>query len=265
MVIDALGREVQLKGVPRTVVSLSPGITECLLGLSAGDMLRAVTDYCILPEALASIPRIGGSRSLDIAAIRALAPDLILAARDENDIAAVHALEAADLAVFITGMRTVEGTLTQLGILARLLDHVEQATALLDELQQAIDKAEMRRMTRRTVRTLMFTWADPWIAVGAETFTADLLRLCGAENTALYLPGRAPRADLGAFMRYNPELILLAGGQYTFTREHIAAFRRYGDVTAVLRRNVRICDGTLFARGGVHTSEAIRVLSALLA
>lgn len=264
MLIDALGREVWITNEPRRVVSLTAGLTACLLGLGAAPLLAAATDDCVLPDALVHLPRIGSARSVDIDAIRALAPDVVLATRDENDLAAVRALEAAELPVFITGMRTVEGTLAQLGVLARMLNLVEQAGDRLDELQRAIDAAEQRRMIHPVVRTIMFTWADPWIAVGVETFPADLLRLCGADNVAMYLPGRAPRADLAAFMRYNPEIILLAEGPYAFTDEHIVAFRRFGDVTAVLRRRIQRCDGTLFARGGIHTAEAIRTLSACL-
>jgi len=113
-------------------------------------------------------------------------------------------------------------------------------------------------------RVLAFTWRDPWLAVGGDCYADDLLRLCGAENLALRLPGRNPRAGLEAFLRHNPHVILLASEPYPFELADCNAFWRFGDVHAVQHRSIHMCSGRLLMRFGLHMPEAIAVLSDLI-
>ena len=60
------------------IVSLCPSITESLVALGLGGSLVGVTRYCVHPrEALEGIPRVGGTKNPDLAAIAALEPDLV--------------------------------------------------------------------------------------------------------------------------------------------------------------------------------------------
>ena len=87
-------RPLQFDHAPRRVVSLVPSLTESLFELGVGDTVVGVTDYCIHPaERLAGLPRLGGPKNPDIAAIAALQPDLVLANWEENTRQAVEALE----------------------------------------------------------------------------------------------------------------------------------------------------------------------------
>ena len=67
------------------LVSLCPSITESLAALGLAEDLVGVTRYCIHPsEALAGIPRVGGTKNPDLAAIRAVRPDLVFCNAEEN-------------------------------------------------------------------------------------------------------------------------------------------------------------------------------------
>ena len=73
---DHLGRDVLLHPGPQRIISLCPAITETLLELKA-DAVVGRTKYCIFPEAcVASIPTVGGTKTIDEAAIAALKPTL---------------------------------------------------------------------------------------------------------------------------------------------------------------------------------------------
>src|SRR5674476_98509 len=53
--------------------------------MGLADALRGVTRYCTHPkEALAGIPRVGGTKDPDLEAIRALRPDLVFCNSEEN-------------------------------------------------------------------------------------------------------------------------------------------------------------------------------------
>ena len=96
---------------PRRLVSLIPSTTELLCHLGLADALVGVTVYCVEPrEVVRTKTRIGGEKNPDLAAIRALAPDLVIANVEENVREHVEALRASGIAVWVTYPRTVRET-----------------------------------------------------------------------------------------------------------------------------------------------------------
>ena len=82
---DALGTVHQRADDPARIVSLVPSITEliCDLGLSA--QLVGRTGFCIHPkDVLKAIPKVGGTKSVNLKKIRALAPTHVIINVDEN-------------------------------------------------------------------------------------------------------------------------------------------------------------------------------------
>jgi ABC-type Fe3+-hydroxamate transport system substrate-binding protein len=247
--------------VPRRIASLAPSLTEFLVVIGAADRLVAVSDYCPLPPGLI-LPRLGGMSNPDLALLQSLNPDLVLLDRSLGGPTAA-ALDL-NLPSYVIAVRSVAGALDQLADLARVLGVTAAAAPLLADLHHAIDAAYARQYQRRMRRVLAFTWRDPWLAVGGDCYADDLLRLCGAENLALRLPGRSPRAGLEAFIRHNPHVILLADEPYPFELADCNAFWRFGDVHAVHRRSIHLCSGRLLTRFGLHLPEAIDALSDLI-
>ena len=82
---DAIGTVHQRADDPARIVCLVPSITEliCDLGLSA--QLVGRTGFCVHPrEILKSIPKVGGTKDVDLAKVRALAPTHAVLNIDEN-------------------------------------------------------------------------------------------------------------------------------------------------------------------------------------
>jgi ABC-type hemin transport system substrate-binding protein len=76
-------------------VSLVPSLTESVALTQPGALIGA-TDWCTHPAGLA-VARVRGTKNPDIAAILALAPDLVIANKEENRRIDVHRLRAAGL------------------------------------------------------------------------------------------------------------------------------------------------------------------------
>ena len=72
--------------VPVRIVSLVPSITELLCELGLAAQLVGRTGFCIHPAAsVAGIPKIGGTKDVNIDKIRALAPTHLVVNIDENE------------------------------------------------------------------------------------------------------------------------------------------------------------------------------------
>jgi ABC-type Fe3+-hydroxamate transport system substrate-binding protein len=259
MVVDALGRTVALAAPPRRVVSLVPSLTEYLFAIGAGDRLVGVTTFCAEPAAqVAPLPKVRGTKNPDRAHIADLRPDVVLASKEENRARDVAALEAAGIPVYVTDICSVAGALDQLGTLAHLLDAQAGAAALLDELRAALDAHTHRPVDAPRWRVLAFIWRDPWMAVGGATYANDLLRICGADNLALRLSGRYPRAALETFLQLDPASILLPDEPYPFSETDLEAFAPFASVAAVQARRLVLCDGKLLTWYGPRTVAALR-------
>ena len=84
-VTDGLGRTVALGAPPARIVSLVPSLTEALFAFGLRAEVAAVTRYCVEPAALvAGVPKVGGTKNPDLAAIERIRPDLVIASAEEN-------------------------------------------------------------------------------------------------------------------------------------------------------------------------------------
>ena len=93
---DDLGAEVPLDGRVTRVVSLVPSLTEAIAASAPGRLVGA-TDWCTHPADL-DVARVRGTKNPDLAAIRALAPDLVVANMEENRELDVRRLRDAGVA-----------------------------------------------------------------------------------------------------------------------------------------------------------------------
>jgi ABC-type Fe3+-hydroxamate transport system substrate-binding protein len=257
MPVDALGRIVPLPSVPQRVVSLVPSLTEYLFAIGAGGRVVGVTEFCIEPAAqVAHLPKVRGTKNPDREQVAALCPDLVLASKEENRLRDVTLLEQIGIPVYVTDICTVAGALDQLTALASLLEAEAGAAPLLDGIRSAL--YEQQQQEQRRWRVLAFIWRDPWMAIGCDTYANDLLRLCGAENLALRLEGRYPRAAPEIFLQLEPDVILLPDEPYPFAFADIDVLQLAGAAHTVPAEQIHLCDGKLLTWYGPRTSAALR-------
>lgn len=211
---DDLGQPVDLPTGPvRRVVSLVPSLTEAVAA-TAPETLIAATDWCTHPADLdaAGVVRVRGTKNPDVAAIVALAPDLVIANKEENRELDVQRMRAHGIPVWVTDIETVPQALKSMRRL--LVDAC--AWAAPGWLAEA-DRAWAGEPAPPHTRVVVPIWRDPWMVVGHPTFTADLLARLGYAVCSPK-PGRYPHADLTALD--DPalaDLVLLPDEPYAFT------------------------------------------------
>jgi ABC-type Fe3+-hydroxamate transport system substrate-binding protein len=192
------------------VVSIVPSLTEAVAATAPG-VLVAATDWCTHPADL-DVPRIGGTKNPDVAAVVALAPDLVVANAEENRAPDLDALRAAGLAVHVTDIRTLDDSFT--GLAAMLAACGLARPAWLDDAQAAWDAVAVPAARRRAVVPI---WRRPWMAVGRDTFTGSVLARLGVDNALEDDPERYPRIDPAALPPH--DLVVLPDEPYLFTAD----------------------------------------------
>jgi len=249
----------------RRIVSLVPSLTESLFALGLGDRVVGVTDWCVHPAAaVAALPRVGGTKTPHLDAVRALRPDLVLANREENRKRDVERLEADGLPVWVTYPRTVRDGALLLRELAALGADEEAVDRVVVPVEQAVDEASRVRPLRPS-RVFCPIWKGPWMSVGADTYAHDLLSLCGGENVfAERADRRYPRVSEEDIVAAAPEVVLLPDEPYRFGAPEVEALRCL-DVPAARNGRIHCIDGTLVSWYGPRIAQAVAVVRPLLA
>jgi ABC-type hemin transport system substrate-binding protein len=278
---------------PERVVSLVPSMTETLLEFGVGHTLVGVTDYCRLPAALeGQVARVGGTRTADAAAIRALSPDVVLANQEENHKELVEELEAAGLRVWVTFPRSVRGAMDVLWQVIELF-RLRKAAAKMQVLEATLEWTMRASEGSQSPRVFCPIWQDQtaggelwWMTFNAGTYAHDVLRVCGGDNGFADRQRKYPlRADLGQggaedpagrdtrypcvalreVMEACPEVILLPDEPFPFGEAHEAEIRGVLAATpAVQAGRIHRVDGTLIAWHGTRLGRALAELPLLL-
>ncbi len=209
-VVDDLGHETELPGEVHRVVSLVPSLTESVALTRPGALVGA-TDWCTHPADL-SLTRVRGTKNPDRAAIVELAPDLVLANQEENRELDVRRLREAGIPVWVTRIESLDDALTSLPRL--FTDALDWPVP--DWLDDVV-KAWTGPPPPVRGRAAIAVWRDPWIVVGARTFTGDLLRHLGWENAFATSADRYPGVELAEIDRPATDLVVLPDEPYVFT------------------------------------------------
>jgi ABC-type Fe3+-hydroxamate transport system substrate-binding protein len=209
---DDLGHPVRLTGPPRRIVSLVPSLTEAL-AVTVPERLAGATQWCTHPASL-DVPRVRGTKNPDRAAIVALRPDLVVANQEENRRLDVERLRAAGVPVWVTVVESVDDALRSM---RRLFDDV----LAVDEPDWLITAARewSRPAPAPALRVVVPIWRDPWMVVGARTFTGDVLARLGLENVHGASEDRYPRVGLGQLQASDADVVLLPDEPYLFTAD----------------------------------------------
>jgi iron complex transport system substrate-binding protein len=261
---DASGVALDQVEPPRRIVSLVPSITETLCHLGLADRLVGVTAYCVAPrDVVRSKTRIGGEKDPDLAAIRALQPDLVVANVEENVREHVETLREWGIPVWVTYPRTVADGLAMVRELGEVTGSDRRAEAILADLEPLYARVRAASARRRPVPVFYAIWRQPWMTISADTYIHDLLAVCGARNVFGDQPARYPTVTLDEMAARRPEVIVLPDEPFRFRRLHLEDFVPYADVPAVRARRIHLVDGKPFSWHGPRVGEALCTLPEL--
>jgi iron complex transport system substrate-binding protein len=252
VVTDVSGLSIRLAAPAKRIVSLTPHITELMFAAGAGDRLVGTVDFSDYPPAAKVLPRVGG-HSLDLEAIIALKPDLVMAWQSGNAAASVARLRALGLTVHLSEPGRIEdiaGELERIGLLAGT---EATANAAAKAFRQRYAALTARYSQRPPVAVFYQIWKQPLMTVNGKQIISDAIRLCGGRNVFAQLPILAPTVTVEAVIAVNPEVIV-ASGMGDARPEWLDDWRRWKTLEAVARDNLYFVPPDLLQR---HTPRIL--------
>ena len=262
-VSDFQGRSVSIAARPARIVSIGPSITEYLFALGAGDRVVGVDDFSDQPAAAAKIDRVGGVK-VNVEKVVSLRPDLALSVKFSDGT--IERMVAAGINVLVVDPQSI-GDVSRTAILVgravgadggRLAADVD---AKLQEVTQKVARATSKPRVLHEVDA-----SDPAkpFTVGPGSFIHDLIALAGGTNIAANAPSAYPQLSLEEIVRADPEVIVLADGDYGVTVEQVSARPGWSGLSAVKNKKVFPIADSLVSRPGPRVGEAAEAYERLL-
>ena len=253
---DDIGQEIRLKTPAKRIVALAPHIAESLYAAGAGDRLVGTVEYSDYPPEAKKVPRVGGYSRVDLEAIAALKPDLVLAWESGNNMPQVDKLKGLGLTVYVSQPNKIENVADQLVRLGQLAGTEPAANAAAERFRKRLDGLRAANAGKPKVRVFYQIWKTPLMTVGGPQIISDAIRLCGGDNIFGHLGKMAPTVSVEAVLEADPEAII-ATGMGDAKPEWLHDWDKWTRMTAVKRDNLfhinpdimqrhtpRILDGT---------------------
>jgi ABC-type Fe3+-hydroxamate transport system substrate-binding protein len=252
------------------IASLVPSLTELAVALGLGPHLVARTGFCVHPApALHTVPKVGGTKDVNLAKLARLAPTHVLVNVDENRREAVQAMQAWPCApqILVTHPCDPQDNLALVEQLRAAFGAIPGVDARADALAYALrTELELTRPDRFAAqRVLYLIWRAPWMTVARDTYLSRMLARVNWQTWPDRAGGPAGAARYPVVHGDEPWLrdidrVLLSSEPYAFGPTHLAEARR-------LCPNARadLVDGELLSWYGPRAVPGLRYLRQLAA
>ena len=275
------------------IVSLLPSATEIVCALGLEERLVGISHSCDYPPRVTDRPRLtrprtnldglssgeidaavraslrdhGGVYEIDVAGIRALAPDLVLT----QGICDVCAVPESQVIASLVGINTVTLDAHDLSaIFASIRDvgcatgAVEQAEALVANMQRRINTVRARVDGRPRPRVLALEWLDPPYVPGH--WVPELIAAAGGDLVAGTARRPSYRMEWSELRALDPDVVLIMPCGFNLEETRREA-ERYD---AVLRGiaappHVHLLDASAyFSRSGPRVVDGLEILASAI-
>ncbi|MFK7979981.1 MAG: ABC transporter substrate-binding protein [Saprospiraceae bacterium] len=240
--IDQLGRAITLSHPPKRIISLVPSITELLYDLGLREQLIGRTKFCVHPKKeLKTVPKIGGTKNVNIDRVIALQPDLIIANKEENDKSQIEQL-SQHFPVWISDIANFSEAMEMINALGIILGKKIATQQIIKDSKDLLQ--ELKSKKKRKVAYLI--WQKPYMTIGRDTYIHDMLYHAGYENI-FGEQTRYPSFTLEALQVRQPTIIFLSSEPFPFKQKHI-------DELALIFPNtpIQLVDGEAFSWYGTR-------------
>ncbi|MDR0525287.1 MAG: cobalamin-binding protein [Spirochaetaceae bacterium] len=260
---DSLGRSVTVQSPPKRIVSLSPGITEILFAITAGDQVVGVTQYCNFPPEAQSRRKVGGfsGATISVESIVQLQPDLVILSGYMHE-RLIPLLERFSIPIFAVEPQTFAEVYKTIEALGKLTGKVQAGAAVLAEMQEKIRRAEARRAGRERPGVFWELADEPLMTAGGDTFISEAISLAGGRNVFADRREQWPAVNTEQVLLKGPDWII-AGDDHGKALDPQALARRPGwsKIPAVQNRRIALVSADCLYRYGPRLADAVLALA----
>jgi len=255
---DQTGFSLFIPDSPRRIISLVPSQTELLATLQLDQEVIGITKFCVHPgEWFRQKQRIGGTKTVNIPLVQSLAPDLILANKEENAKEQVAELRLS-FPVWVSDVSNRAEALHMIKEVGNLTNRPQQAGVLVNEITLRFQELAKSPSSYNPLRVTYLIWQNPVMTIGGDTFVNDMIEICGWKNL-FRNRDRYPVTSEEEIRALNPDLLLLSSEPFPFKESHLQSWQKSLPQTRIL-----LVNGEYFSWYGSRMLEAPAYFARLL-
>lgn len=251
------GQQLCLAETAKRIATLSPGATELMFAAGAGDKVVAGVNHSDYPPAARKLPLVGNHTKIDVEALLALQPDLVITWVTGNPPAQMEMLHALGLPIFAIEPRTFAEVSTAIEQLSILAGTQEQGFAEAERFRLGIAEITEQYRDAKPISVFYQVWETPLMTINNEHLIGKVLQLCGGTNVFADMPRLVPRISSEVVLEADPQVIITASvdGMADNQLDH---WKKYANLSAVVNNNLFFVPASPISRPTTRLLEASR-------
>ncbi len=251
------------------LVSIAPSNAEIVGALGATDLLVGVESSSDFPPEVTALPRLGPDLHVDLDALAALEPDLVLASLSvpgmERNVAGLERLGLPYLVLAPQSLGDIRADILRV---AAALDCPDAGTRAVADMDARLDALRRRQAGRPLVPLYLEWWPKPMFTPGRACWSNELIALAGGRNVFGDRAGQSAEVPPEAVAQADPDVIIVAWCGVPFDKLNVGrVLRREGleRVSAVRHGRVHAVDESLLGRPGPRVVEGVEAIAQAIA
>lgn len=261
-VTDFLGHETKLLQPAQRIVALTPHATELLFSIGAGQQVVGAVEYSDFPEAAKEIPQVGNYAGLNIEAIVALQPDIIVYWPEGNPTRDIQRLKQLNMPLFASDPNTFIEIAADIKRFGALTGHDESSKKIAEEFLVKVERIALNNKKKEVLKVFYQVWDKPLLSQNGDTFISRVIHLCGGENIFADLRIKSPQVSIEAVLSADPDIIL-TGAILGQRPAWLNGWQRYSQLTAVKNKQLRTVDADVIHRPTLRLLDAAEQVCAV--
>jgi len=204
---QADGSTLLLDAPARSIVTLSPHLTELVFAVGAGDRIVSTVEYSEYPDAAREIPRIGDAFRLDIERIVSLDADLVIAWDSGNPRPALEQLRTLEVPVWSVEIREPGEIATTLEAMGAATGSVRTANDQALAIRDRLAGLSARYGNLKSLEYFYQVGPKPLFTINGKHLISRGLSLCGGRNIFENEPGLAFQVGYESVIVANPDAL----------------------------------------------------------
>lgn len=255
---DAVGAVHESARGDFRIVSLVPSVTELLCDLGLAGHLVGRTGFCVRPRAtLKSIPKVGGTKDVDLAKLGALAPTHVVVNIDENRKETVDEIARLVPHVIVTHPLAPRDNLDLYQLIGGVFGRDREASVLAERFERAYAETTAAAASFAPQGVVYLIWRNPWMTVSRGTYISRMLGLVNWLTVPETSAERYPRIVLDRATLAGVDVVLPSSEPYMFRERHVGELRA---TPGLEQKTISLIDGEMTSWYGSRAIAGLEYL-----
>ena len=207
--------------------------------MGLGDRLVGRTRFCVHPaKDIQGIPKVGGTKDIDIEKIQRQNPDLVIANAEENTTTIFEDIRKCGIPLYVAFPKTIQEALEDLLRLGILLGIPEKSKKVHDQILTARNSIP----TYPKFSFAYLIWRKPWMSITDDCFISDMISQFGGRNIFTFSQMNTRYPEIRSEDLQKADVVFLSSEPFPFQPKHIDELHKQ---TSVEKERFQLIDGEL--------------------